>query len=87
MKKLELTLAEDKVFVVELKTCTKANQEYVMTYLKNPKSPVTDCVPVSVTCSYPDGTSETVTKKCKTSNTSADCTVKPPTLTCTDGDC
>ncbi|HBJ01134.1 hypothetical protein [Lysinibacillus sp. UBA5990] len=87
MKKLELTLSDERVFVVEIKHCTKANQEYVMTYLIDPKAPINDCFNVSVTCSYPDGTSETTTKKCKTANSSSDCTVRPPTITCTDGDC
>ncbi|WP_339273534.1 hypothetical protein MKY59_20780 [Paenibacillus sp. FSL W8-0426] len=87
MEKLELTLADDVKFVVEVKKCSKTNREYVLTHMVNPEAPLDECKTYSLTCTYPGGGTETVTAKCKTANTTGDCTVRPPTLTCDDGSC
>ncbi|PED20384.1 hypothetical protein CON63_10465 [Bacillus toyonensis] len=80
MTKNVLTLTNGDEFFTEIRKCETSGKEFVVCYFKSEQSE--DCCIQTIICA---GTGS-VRTKCKTCDVSVDCTVSPPTYTCTDGE-
>lgn len=81
MARIEIPMKDGK-YIVEVMECKESKNEYIKSFFEPNQKDLLECHTFTLVCN-----GYTITKKCKTVNTTADCTVTPPILSCDNGEC